>query len=387
MKTKTQTMLSVVAVVAGLVFLGGGETVLATTNCTFTTGGTTMTLDADCTTDATILIPNGFTLDGDGHTITAVDPPDDGDPLNGVEHFLGAVVKNAGTVAHVTNLTIDTDNLDNVCDGAGPPDNRLRGILFDGAGGSITNNTLRDINQGSSGCQEGNAIEVRNAPFDGTHPNTQRVTIKWNIITDYQKTGIVANGDVDAIISDNSATGLGPVPVIAQNSIQVGFGATGRVMRNTVAANFFTGSGFVSTGVLVFQADGVIVQDNAVSSSQTGVAVESWCFLGGPSDSSNNKVVRNTIDDADFGVSVLSFTFFCSCDPAVNNNKVVNNAINGGGGDIGVSLGAIDLDFGCTGFDPSADNNKVIHNTIDGYTTDIDDTGTASKVHANVTLP
>ena len=34
-----------------------------------------MTLNGDCTTDATILVPNGFTLDGAGNTITAVDPP------------------------------------------------------------------------------------------------------------------------------------------------------------------------------------------------------------------------------------------------------------------------------------------------------------------------
>jgi len=35
-----------------------------TTTCTFTTVGSTATLDGDCTTDATILVPNGVTLDG-----------------------------------------------------------------------------------------------------------------------------------------------------------------------------------------------------------------------------------------------------------------------------------------------------------------------------------
>ena len=41
-------------------------------------------------------------------------------------------------------------------------------LVFDTVGGAITNNTVTDIEQGStgtSGCQEGNAIEVRNAPF------------------------------------------------------------------------------------------------------------------------------------------------------------------------------------------------------------------------------
>jgi hypothetical protein len=34
-----------------------------------------MRLDANCTTDETLFIPDGFTLDGRGHTITAVDRP------------------------------------------------------------------------------------------------------------------------------------------------------------------------------------------------------------------------------------------------------------------------------------------------------------------------
>lgn len=56
----------------------------AATNCTFTNSGTVMRLNGSCTTDGTLLVPNGFTLDGRGFTITAVDPPGGG--------FLGAIV-------------------------------------------------------------------------------------------------------------------------------------------------------------------------------------------------------------------------------------------------------------------------------------------------------
>ncbi|MEM2760176.1 MAG: hypothetical protein QXU32_11185 [Nitrososphaerales archaeon] len=162
------------------------------TNCTFTTVGTTMELDEDCTTDVTILIPNGFTLDGNGHTITAVDPEGN--------HFVGAVVKNQGETAHVKNLRVKVMNLADTCDDGVA---RLRGIMFEGASGSITNNVVMDINQGNSGCQEGNAIEVRNEPFDGTHPSTKTVMISGNTVTKYQKTGILANGDVYVIVTDN----------------------------------------------------------------------------------------------------------------------------------------------------------------------------------------
>ena len=99
----------------------------ASAQCTTTTSGKTMTLNGDCTTTTSIIVPNGLTFDGAGHTITAADPAGG--------HFTGGVIQNGGATANVTNVKITTNNLVNICD-AGP--SRLRGILFDGASGSIT---------------------------------------------------------------------------------------------------------------------------------------------------------------------------------------------------------------------------------------------------------
>ena len=245
-----------IGVSAGAIMLGAfAGPALAATTCTFTTAGTTMTLDADCTTDATIPIPDGYTLDGAGLTIVANDPAGN--------RFKGAVVANAGSTASVTNLTVKASGLANVCDGGA---DRLRGIMFDGASGSITHNNVEDINQGASGCQEGNAIEVRNAPFDGTHPGTKSVTITDNTVINYQKTGILANGDVYASISENSVVGVGSINYIAQNGIQVGFGATGSVVSNSGTDDYYTGCSnqhaaqtgcipWVSAGLLLYDVD------------------------------------------------------------------------------------------------------------------------------------
>ena len=233
----------------------------ATTTCTFTTVGSTMTLDDDCTTDATILVPNGFTLDGDGNTITAADPP--------LGHFLGAVVKNAGPFAAVKNLTIDTDSLADVCDSG---DDRLRGLLFDGASGIIKDNTVLNINQGASGCQEGNGIEVRKAPFEAGGSDVL-VWISGNTVTNYQKTGIVTNGSVAATIVGNVTTGVGPVDYIAQNGIQIGFGGTAVVQENQVSGNDYTPKSFVSCGLLMFDADGVRASQNHYANNERNVCV------------------------------------------------------------------------------------------------------------------
>ncbi|MFZ5853741.1 MAG: right-handed parallel beta-helix repeat-containing protein [Chloroflexota bacterium] len=222
---------------------------------------TTIRLTANCTTDHTLLITDGWTLDGDGYTITAVDP------VGG--HFLGAVVKNGGASANVMNLTVTASGLVDVCD-AGP--DRLRGILFDGASGSITNNTVTNVNQGPSGCQEGNAIEARNTPFDTTGTDLA-VTIDRNVVNGYIKNGITANGSVAAVITNNVVTGSGPVgvPLAAQNGIQVAFGATAIVRGNAVSGNDYTPKSYVACGLLLYQADGVRASANAYFGNEQNV--------------------------------------------------------------------------------------------------------------------
>ena len=295
-----------------LVLLVWGAPVHAATTCTFTITGTTMKLDADCTTDATIFIPNGFTLDGNGHTITGIDPP--------LDHFRGAVVQNGGAVARVKNLTVTVSGLADVCD-AGT--DRLRGILFEGASGSITNSKALNINQGASGCQEGNGIEVRNAPFDGTHPATVVVKIKDNVVTAYQKTGILANGDVSVTIEDNTITGFGPVNFIAQNGIQMGFGALGKAKENHVSGNVYTPQTFASSGIFLFAAgNNIKVEDNYVDANDVGI------WLAG----ANFAKVR---DNAASGSTYDGIALDDQGGP-VQNNQVSNNEVTGNGVGIGL---------------------------------------------------
>ncbi len=165
------------------------------------------------------------------------------------------------------NLTVTASSLNDVCDGG---DDRLRGILLDGASGSILNNHVLGINQGASGCQEGNAIEVRNAPFDDTGVVDTTVLISGNEVRDYQKGGIIANGSVNATIVNNTVDGAGPVDYIAQNGVQFGFGATGVAESNTISDNFYTGPD-LGCGLLFFEADGVKQKKNTFSGNERDV--------------------------------------------------------------------------------------------------------------------
>lgn len=233
----------------------------AASGCLFASVGTTMTLRDDCVTDATILIPDGFTLDGSTKTITAVDP------WRG--HFRGAVVASGGATAHVRHLVVDTLGLADVCNAGA---DRLRGILFDGASGSIVSNHVRNINQGASGCDEGIGIEIR----EGAIGADVVVRVAENAVINYQKAGILASGRVDLTIRDNHVTGAGPAGYIAQNGIQLGLGATGTVERNAVSANDATASSLVSCGLMVFEPDGVRAEGNRLVRNERNL-----CLGGG----------------------------------------------------------------------------------------------------------
>src|SRR6187551_844373 len=93
--------------VAVLMLLTVTGSARAADGCLFIESGLTWTLDADCTVDGSLVIPDGVTLDGAQHTIMAVDP------RNGA--FRGGIIVAGGATANVTNTTISALMLANVC--------------------------------------------------------------------------------------------------------------------------------------------------------------------------------------------------------------------------------------------------------------------------------
>lgn len=242
---------------AAVVGFFGATASEARAECSFTRTASAMVLRASCTTDETILIPNGVTLDGQNRTITAVDPAGGS--------FDGAIVKNAGERARVRKLKLRTQDLNNTCDGG---DDRLRGILFDGASGSIDDVTVLSLNQGPSGCQEGSAIEIRNEPFDGTHPNTQNVVISDTTVRNWQKGGIIMNGDVRVRVENVNVGESATQENLSANGVQFALGAIGLLKNSTVAGNqnLIPGGADQSTGtgILIFQAQDTRILNNRI---------------------------------------------------------------------------------------------------------------------------
>jgi hypothetical protein len=225
--------------------------IAAADECRFTMTDAVMLLESDCTTTASIEIPDGYTLDGNFHRIVALPPQG--------RLFTGGVVVGLGTYASVINTSIEALVPGGCTDGTA----RLRGIYFEGASGVIRNNIVQDINRGASACEDGNAIEVRNA-LDALEP--VRVEISDNVIERYQKSGVVVHGRVDAVERANRIGTSVSQEYLAANAIQVGLAATAQVERNTVAGNRFTGAGAAGTAILLIASGGgTAVRANSIT--------------------------------------------------------------------------------------------------------------------------
>jgi len=117
--------------------------------------------------------------------------------------------------------------------------------------------------------------------------------VSFNTVYDYQKGGIVANcpsadgGGVNILY--NTVMGLGPVTVIAQNGIQLGWGAKGIIRGNIVCGNYYIshevpGKGkaigqqdWVSCGILLYLIkpgeNGVKASQNKIQDNQVPIYV------------------------------------------------------------------------------------------------------------------
>ena len=245
---------------------------------------------------------------------------------------------------------------------------------------SITNSKIHDIGEMPlNGDQHGVGIYFRSFFLTGSASGT----ISNDTFTNYQKGGIVANGQgVNVAITDNVVTGQGPVPYIAQNGIQVGYGASASVMRNTVTGNDYTGANNASSG-------GILV---------VGGAGYGTCPDGNPCPYTvNTRIIQNTATGNDVGVWLSNADASFNPSTSATNIKVVNNVlsnnlfsnVSGCGYPLGYQAGVSD----------EGNNDKIIANSISGagYSdTGSGDCGTFSidtmvaaraKVHANTIAP
>jgi hypothetical protein len=215
---------------------------------------------------------------------------------------------------------------------------------------SITNSSIHNIGEVPfDGTQHGNAV---------LYINGATGTISGNAVSSYQKNGISVSGKAadgvapsafttSVTVKNNVVTGQGPVSYIAQNGIQMGYGAKGSVTGNTVTGNAYSGPNQASSGGIlvvggpcfgsgIAYTTGLTISSNNLTGNDVGVflfnARASDCLA--PVTKTNNSIKLNTI----FNGAVTNTTGdgpTCGYQAGVSDlghrDAIVNNKISGHG--------------------------------------------------------
>jgi hypothetical protein len=171
-----------------------------------------------------------------------------------------------------------------------------------------------------------------------------RAKVSGNTIERYQKSGIVVNGGgVTAEISDNIVIGLGPVGFIAQNGIQVGYGADATVARNRVEGNAFTGVSAVAGGILVVGGPwysglpytiGTRIVGNTVLENDIGIFLSNLDEYGLEAQVATNiTVLNNTISKRSLTNWYAGIGYQAGISDVGNNDRLIDNTVAGAGYD------------------------------------------------------
>jgi hypothetical protein len=251
-------------------------------------------------------------------------------------------------IIYVNNANVMIDNIS--VDGAnnGDGNSRYSGIAFHNAGGTISNSNIFNImNSTFSGAQSGVGIYAYND--DGV---ARTLNIFNNSVYDFQKNAMALSGDGLIVnVHDNTITGEGSTTVIAQNGIQVSYGATGSITNNTISDIWYAGTGWGASGILVYDADGTVdISDNSISSSQFSIYAQ---------DSLVN-VTSNSVDNGEYGLIIYG----PSIGSQVTGNTFTNNQLGFYSDESGVVLrenlfiGNVDGAY----FDLTAGSGDAIYN-------------------------
>jgi parallel beta-helix repeat protein len=184
------------------------------------------------------------------------------------------------------------------------------------------------------------------------------VTISNNSVRNYDKNGITASGPANGnpgpnvTVTGNTVIGLGATTLIAQNGIQIGYGALGKVTSNNVLDDIYINppdcaltTCWGSSGILLYGSAGVTVTTNTVESTQYGivpVTVSASLTANGTIIKSNHVGGTQLYDGIDlcsdgntaqsnviYGSAESGIHLDDSCSPSTgSNNTVTGNTVN-----------------------------------------------------------
>jgi parallel beta-helix repeat protein len=270
----------------------------------------------------------------------------------------------------ISNLTVDGSG-NNGLTTCGVPN--LIGIYYQDATGTIQNVVTRNqTSVPTNGCAQGTGMGIfvqSGISLVTGGAGTSTVTVRNSSVHDFQKNGITGNEvGTTLTVSSNEVRGQGPTNGAAENGVQLGFGATGRVNGNTVideiwAPDTSSDSGDAAVGILIFDVADASVVNNHVGNTQFGIAVAG--DTTGEADDAT--ITGNTLD----GTLIFDGINVCGSSGGTISGNVVSGSTQSG----------IHLDGTCTGVTSGGTNATA--NTINEACAGILDGTTGNTISAN----
>lgn len=179
---------------------------------------------------------------------------------------------------HISGLTIDGD--------ARKPAGRAAGILLRNVTGTVSGNILRNF-------------DLNTETFGVLVNGNSDVVIRENDISGFGRGGIVA-GSYGTVSCSNASIRNNKVATIthakwAQNGIQIGWGATGEIIGNTVTGHVWADGRWGASGILIPGSSNIAIAGNTVCNNDYGICVAGYGNYGGHHPSSNISIRDNTL--------------------------------------------------------------------------------------------
>lgn len=170
------------------------------------------------------------------------------------------ILVNGASGVTIKKLTVDGSSA-SFCEG-------FMGIFYRASSGTIKDVKVTSVKSKLQQCQNDIGIFVQS----GYGPRLKSdVTIIDSTVIDYGKNGITCNeAGTRCIVVGNIVTGLGHISLIGQNGIQLGFGANGAVLFNTVSGNYYDPEPETACGIIIYRAGGT-VSGNNVADNETPI--------------------------------------------------------------------------------------------------------------------
>jgi len=319
--------------------------------------------------DEQVVIDKSLTLQGTGDSTIIKPSQSTADNFQIFNRKVGGSANSAsiivtdgvGNTITIKNLKIDGSLVSSIPSEA----NGFQGILYRGTNGTIDSVTIDDI-----GIAYGNGIYLSSLG------QTVTIEVKDCIISDYLKNGITANYDgLTVNIHDNTIIGMSPTDSIAQNGIQIGFGATGKIINNNISDNVWTGTYGGS--------------NDPISDTNADGAAGILLYMPG---SSQIEIATNTLSNNQFGIWTVAA-------PSVNihDNNITGLAHTGNAFPTGIAIWSADMwtdDFGGSEQETTGvvNNNSLSSNDYGIIVRDYIDGGVApaptinsNKISGNIT--